>query len=104
MGLARDSSLPLPNLADCLDIGNQSGPGKTSVGPQQGRNLAGTATGKPSLPLTGAQFHASKGGGEGSGPGCAGRGGERKRVAAGLSWVGCPLSLVGLRVPRGWDT
>uniref|UniRef100_A0A7N5JQ44 PAS domain-containing serine/threonine-protein kinase n=1 Tax=Ailuropoda melanoleuca TaxID=9646 RepID=A0A7N5JQ44_AILME len=44
MGLARDSSLPLPNLADCLDIGNQSGPGKTSVGPQQGRNLAGTAT------------------------------------------------------------
>uniref|UniRef100_A0A452U1U5 PAS domain-containing serine/threonine-protein kinase n=1 Tax=Ursus maritimus TaxID=29073 RepID=A0A452U1U5_URSMA len=48
MGLACDSSLPLPDLADCLDIGNQSGPGKTSVGLQQGWNLAGTATGKPS--------------------------------------------------------
>uniref|UniRef100_A0A452U1T6 PAS domain-containing serine/threonine-protein kinase n=1 Tax=Ursus maritimus TaxID=29073 RepID=A0A452U1T6_URSMA len=44
MGLACDSSLPLPDLADCLDIGNQSGPGKTSVGLQQGWNLAGTAT------------------------------------------------------------
>uniref|UniRef100_A0A452U1V9 PAS domain-containing serine/threonine-protein kinase n=1 Tax=Ursus maritimus TaxID=29073 RepID=A0A452U1V9_URSMA len=31
MGLACDSSLPLPDLADCLDIGNQSGPGKTSA-------------------------------------------------------------------------
>nr|XP_035941490.1 PAS domain-containing serine/threonine-protein kinase [Halichoerus grypus] len=44
MGLACDTSLPLPDLADCLDIGNQSEPGETSVGPRQGRNPAGAAT------------------------------------------------------------
>ncbi|XP_035582506.1 PAS domain-containing serine/threonine-protein kinase isoform X3 [Zalophus californianus] len=44
MGLACDTSLPLPDLANCLDIGNQSEPGETSVGPWQGRNPAGVAT------------------------------------------------------------
>ncbi|XP_012907335.1 PAS domain-containing serine/threonine-protein kinase isoform X2 [Mustela putorius furo] len=36
MGLACDTSFPLPDLAD------QSGPGETSVGPRQSRNWAGT--------------------------------------------------------------
>ncbi|XP_027960826.1 PAS domain-containing serine/threonine-protein kinase [Eumetopias jubatus] len=44
MGHACDTSLPLPDLANCLDIGNQSEPGETSVGPWQGRNPAGMAT------------------------------------------------------------
>ncbi|XP_008525425.2 PAS domain-containing serine/threonine-protein kinase isoform X1 [Equus przewalskii] len=40
MDPAYDSSLPLPDLADCLDIGSQSGPGETTVDPRQGWNLA----------------------------------------------------------------
>nr|XP_012422210.1 PREDICTED: PAS domain-containing serine/threonine-protein kinase [Odobenus rosmarus divergens] len=43
MGLACDTSLPLPDLANCLDIGNQSEPGETN-GPWQGRNPAAAAT------------------------------------------------------------
>ncbi|XP_058389343.1 PAS domain-containing serine/threonine-protein kinase isoform X2 [Diceros bicornis minor] len=43
MDLAYDSSLPLPDLANSLDIGNQSGPGETTADPQQGWNPASTA-------------------------------------------------------------
>uniref|UniRef100_A0A8C4LMS8 PAS domain-containing serine/threonine-protein kinase n=1 Tax=Equus asinus asinus TaxID=83772 RepID=A0A8C4LMS8_EQUAS len=43
MDPAYDSSLPLPDLADCLDIGSQSGPGETTVDPRQGWNLASAA-------------------------------------------------------------
>uniref|UniRef100_A0A8C0LMV5 PAS domain-containing serine/threonine-protein kinase n=1 Tax=Canis lupus dingo TaxID=286419 RepID=A0A8C0LMV5_CANLU len=42
MDLVCDGSLPLPDLAERLDIGTQSGPGETSAGPWQGQNLAGT--------------------------------------------------------------
>uniref|UniRef100_A0A8C0LM61 PAS domain-containing serine/threonine-protein kinase n=1 Tax=Canis lupus dingo TaxID=286419 RepID=A0A8C0LM61_CANLU len=49
MDLVCDGSLPLPDLAERLDIGTQSGPGETSAGPWQGQNLAGTASGKPRL-------------------------------------------------------
>uniref|UniRef100_A0A8C0TQW0 non-specific serine/threonine protein kinase n=1 Tax=Canis lupus familiaris TaxID=9615 RepID=A0A8C0TQW0_CANLF len=45
MDLVCDGSLPLPDLAERLDIGTQSGPGETSAGPWQGQNLAGTASG-----------------------------------------------------------
>lgn len=48
MGLAYDTSFPLPDLAD------QSGPGETSVGPRQSQNWAGTGVGKASLPHAGA--------------------------------------------------
>ncbi|XP_038430358.1 LOW QUALITY PROTEIN: PAS domain-containing serine/threonine-protein kinase isoform X3 [Canis lupus familiaris] len=44
MDLVCDGSLPLPDLAERLDIGTQSGPGETSAGPWQGQNLAGTAS------------------------------------------------------------
>nr|XP_045723539.1 PAS domain-containing serine/threonine-protein kinase isoform X1 [Mirounga angustirostris] len=44
MGLACDTSLPLPDLADCLDTGNQSEPGETRVGPRQSWNPASQAT------------------------------------------------------------
>ncbi|XP_014640969.1 PREDICTED: PAS domain-containing serine/threonine-protein kinase [Ceratotherium simum simum] len=43
MDLAYDSSLPLPDLANSLDIGNQSGPGETTADPQQGWNPASIA-------------------------------------------------------------
>ncbi|CAK7321319.1 PAS domain-containing serine/threonine-protein kinase [Vulpes lagopus] len=45
MDLVCDGSLPLPDLADRLDIGTQSRPRETSAGPWQGQNLAGTASG-----------------------------------------------------------
>ncbi|KAM8919294.1 PAS domain-containing serine/threonine-protein kinase isoform 2-T2 [Lycaon pictus] len=45
MDLVCDGSLPLPDLADRLDIGTQSGPRETSAGPWQGQNLAGAASG-----------------------------------------------------------
>uniref|UniRef100_A0A8C9M3L0 non-specific serine/threonine protein kinase n=1 Tax=Panthera tigris altaica TaxID=74533 RepID=A0A8C9M3L0_PANTA len=36
MELAYDSSLPRPNLTNCLDVGNQSEPGESAVDPHQG--------------------------------------------------------------------
>ncbi|XP_077725684.1 PAS domain-containing serine/threonine-protein kinase isoform X2 [Canis aureus] len=45
MDLVCDGSLPLPDLAERLDIGTQSRPGETSAGPWQGQNLAGAASG-----------------------------------------------------------
>ncbi|KAI5281399.1 Pas Domain-Containing Serine/Threonine-Protein Kinase [Manis pentadactyla] len=44
MDLVYDSSLPLPDLADCLDTATQSGPGEVTVGPQQDQSPAGEPT------------------------------------------------------------
>lgn len=47
MDLVYDSSLPLPDLADCLDTATQSGPGEVTVGPQQDQSPAGGETRLP---------------------------------------------------------
>lgn len=104
MELAYDSSLPRPNLTNCLDVGNQSEPGESAVDPHQSWDPAGEAKGRPSLFLPGASVAAQphtalRLGGRGHGR--AGRDGECKRVAAGHSWRPC-LSWA-FCVPRGWD-
>ncbi|XP_044097949.1 PAS domain-containing serine/threonine-protein kinase isoform X2 [Neovison vison] len=55
MGLAYDTSFPLPDLAD------QSGPGETSVGPRQSQNWAGTGV-DPRAPSASVGGHVLPGG------------------------------------------
>ncbi|XP_019300851.2 PAS domain-containing serine/threonine-protein kinase isoform X2 [Panthera pardus] len=59
MELAYDSSLPRPNLTNCLDVGNQSEPGESAVDPHQGWDPAGEAKGRPSLFLPGSRVNGS---------------------------------------------
>nr|XP_036865461.1 PAS domain-containing serine/threonine-protein kinase isoform X4 [Manis javanica] len=49
MDLVYDSSLPLPDLADCLDTATQSGPGEVTVGPQQDQSPAGESAANTTL-------------------------------------------------------
>nr|XP_060480370.1 PAS domain-containing serine/threonine-protein kinase isoform X1 [Panthera onca] len=59
MELAYDSSLPRPNLTNCLDVGNQSEPGESAVDPHQGWDPAGEAKGRPSLFLPDSRVNGS---------------------------------------------
>ncbi|XP_040306332.1 PAS domain-containing serine/threonine-protein kinase isoform X2 [Herpailurus yagouaroundi] len=59
MELAYDSSLPRPNLTNCLDVGNQSEPGESAVDPHQGWDPAGEAKGGPSLFLPDSRIDGS---------------------------------------------
>lgn len=46
MDLAYDSSVQLPDLVNCLDIGSKSGPGEMSSDAKQDWELASGAQGK----------------------------------------------------------
>ncbi|XP_045337952.1 PAS domain-containing serine/threonine-protein kinase isoform X2 [Leopardus geoffroyi] len=59
MELAYDSSLPRPNLTNCLDVGNQSEPGESAVDPHQSWDPAGEAKGRPSLFLPDSRVNGS---------------------------------------------
>lgn len=96
MDLAYDSSLPLRDLASCLDAGSRSGPGVST-----GDEPAGTAQGEDSpLLLPGHPLHR-----RGAGAG----GGRGRDGGAVVAWGPCSVDLVvfcvlwAFHVPRGWD-
>ena len=96
MDLAYDSSLPLRDLASCLDAGSQSGPGVST-----GDEPASTAQGEASpLLLPGHPLHG-KGAAAG---GRRGHDGGRWWRGDPVLWIWCSsLCLVGLPHSRGWD-